>query len=49
VKISTSPSSATGRNATWAEANRTIIPDHLALVIFCTATNATAPVESPVK
>jgi hypothetical protein len=49
VKIRSSATSDTGRNAADAEANRRIIPDHLALVTFCTATNATLPPARPVK
>ena len=49
VKISTSPISDTGRNATAASANRMMRPDHFALVTFCTAAKATLPPASPVK
>jgi hypothetical protein len=49
VKIRIRVSRDTGRNAIEADANRMIIPDHFALVIFCTATNATLPAERLVK
>ncbi len=49
VKISSRPISETGRKATDASAKRIIRPDHLALVIFCTAAKATLPPASPVK
>jgi hypothetical protein len=49
VKISTKPSSETGRKATDASAKRMTRPDHLALVIFCTAAKATLPPARPVK
>jgi hypothetical protein len=49
VNISTRPISETGRKATSASAKRMIMPDHFALVIFCTAANATPPADSPVK
>ena len=47
--MSSNATSETGRNATDAEAKRIIMPDHLALVIFCTATNATLPKARPEK
>ena len=49
MKISTRPSSDTGRKATEASANRMTRPDHFALVIFCTAAKATLPPARPVK
>jgi hypothetical protein len=49
VKMTTSPMSEMGRNATEASAKRMTIPDHFALVIFCTAAKATPPAASPLK
>ena len=47
--MSSSPISEIGRKATEASAKRITRPDHLALVIFWTAANATLPPARPVK